>query len=114
MAQDVPFGKAFRNKYFSYKEDLVPLNNGSFGAFPLVVKEKLINLIHQCEDDVDKYIRYDFPRELEESRKIVAELINVDSSTVVFVPNVTTAINAVLRTLIWNPGDVIITLDICE
>ena len=114
MAQGIPFGKSFRNKYFSYGEDLVPLNNGSFGAFPLVVKEKLINLIHECENDVDKYIRYDFPRELEKSRKIVAELINVDSSTVVFVPNVTTAINAVLRSLTWSPGDVIITLDICE
>lgn len=114
MAQSTPFGRAFRSKYFSYREDHVPLNHGSFGAFPLIVKEKLISLIDQCENDVDKYTRYDYPREMEKSRKIVSELINVDSSTVVFVPNVTTAINAVLRSLTWAPGDIIITLDICK
>lgn len=54
------------------------------------------------------FIRYIYPKMLDESRKAVAELLNAPVEGVVFVPNATTGINTVLRNLVFSPGDVII------
>ena len=112
MAEGLLYGKALRDKHFLYKDGYVPLNHGSFGTFPRAVKDEMIRLLDQCEGNVDGYIRYTYPVELEKSRQIAADLLNVDSSTVVFLPNATTAINVVLRALTWRPEDVIMYLDI--
>ena len=65
----------------------------------------------QCESHPDTYVRYEFPPLLEASRKVVAELLNVEPSTIVFVPNATMAWNTILRSFTWEQGDVILTCD---
>ena len=45
---------------------------------------------------------------LKESREAVAKYLNADAQTCVLVTNTTTALNTVLRGLVFNPGDVII------
>ena len=92
-----------------FDEDYVPLNHGSFGAFPRVVQEKFFELSTQNEAKPDTYIRYEYPALLEESRSIMAEMLNVEPSTVVFQQNATTALNVILRSLAWAEGDVILT-----
>lgn len=59
----------------------------------------------------DRFIRYDYPRLLDESRSAMAEFLNVPVDEVVFVPNATTAINVVLRNLNYQEGDLIVYLD---
>lgn len=56
----------------------------------------------------DAFIRYDYPKLLDKSREAIADYLHVPSSTCVFVPNATTAMNTVLRNLVYKPGDVII------
>jgi len=56
----------------------------------------------------DEYIRYEYPKLLDESREAAAQLLNVPVDTVTFVPNATTGINTVLRNIEWAPGDRII------
>ena len=97
-----------------FDKDYVPLNHGSFGAYPKVVQDKIAALAVQSEARPDTYIRYEFPPLLEKSRQQVAGLMNVDPSTIVFVPNASTAGNTVLRSLAWGKGDVILTFSLSK
>ena len=108
------FGRPLREKYFMFDKDYVPLNNGSFGAAPTPVNDRMHELAVQCAAKPDTYIRYDFPAMLEESRKMAADILKANPSDVVFVPNATTAVNVVLRSLDWQKGDVILTFDISK
>lgn len=56
----------------------------------------------------DRFIRYEYPRLLDESRQAMASFLNVPVETVVFLPNATTGINTVLRSLRFEKGDRIV------
>ena len=62
----------------------------------------------QCESTPDPFIRYTYPKLLDESRAAVAKVINAPVDGVVFVPNATTGVNTVLRNIVWNEGDEIL------
>ncbi|KAI5359011.1 Putative aminotransferase class V domain, pyridoxal phosphate-dependent transferase, major [Septoria linicola] len=95
-------------KHFLFQGDYRNLNHGSFGTYPRAVRTSLRALQDECEGQPDRFIRYTYPRKLDESREAVAKYLNVPTETVVFVPNATTGVNTVLRNLVWQPGDVII------
>ena len=103
------FGRPLREQHFLFEKDYMPLNHGSFGAFPKPVRDKLVERAIQSESQPDTYIRYEFPVFLEESRETVAKLLRVEPSSVVFLPNGATAGNTILRSMVWEKGDVILT-----
>jgi hercynylcysteine S-oxide lyase len=111
MANSVPFGRQLREKHFLFDGNYVPLNHGSFGAFPRCVKAKMQELSELCEAKPDTYIRRDYFYELEKSREVVAGLLNVSQKDIVYVSNATVAFNAVIRSLVFKENDVIITFD---
>jgi selenocysteine lyase/cysteine desulfurase len=49
----------------------------------------------------DPFIRYEYPKLVDESRQAVADLLSAPVETVVFVPNATNGLNTVLRNLQW-------------
>lgn len=58
-----------------------------------------------AEASPDHFIRYKYPKLLDESREAMAKLLNTPASTLVFVPNATTGVNTVLRNLTYEAGD---------
>ncbi len=80
-------------------------SSGSFGTYPLPVRDALRTFQDRAEGTPDLFIRFDYPRHLDESRQAIAKLLNVPVEEIVFVPNATTAINTVLRNLIFKEGD---------
>ncbi len=50
----------------------------------------------------DPFIRYDYPKLLDESRAAIAKVLNAPLSTVVFVPNATTGVNTIIRNIVWD------------
>ena len=60
----------------------------------------------------DRYIRYEYPDLLDKSRAAAASYLNVRVDELVIVPNVSTAVNAILRNLRFEKGDVIVYLDV--
>ncbi len=50
----------------------------------------------------DVFIRYDLPKKIDEGREAVAKLLKVPTDTVVFETNATTAVNTVLRNMVWD------------
>ena len=108
LAPAVPFGLPMRASHFIYDEAYTPLNHGSYGAFPAAVRDYRIQLQDQIEARPDHVIRNVVPPLLEEARAAIAPLLGVPTNEVVFVPNATTAVNTVLRNLLFEEGDVIV------
>lgn len=84
---------------------------GSFGSFPIAIRDKFRGYQDACEARPDVFIRYEYPKLLDESRAAVAKIVNAPEDTVVFVGNATVGVNTVFRNLTWNPDgkDVIVT-----
>ncbi|KAK9329334.1 pyridoxal phosphate-dependent transferase [Lipomyces starkeyi] len=105
-----PFGHDLR-KYFLFDSDYISLNHGSFGTYPVVVRDHLRKQQDEAEAQPDKYIRYTYPELLDRSRAAVAEVLSVSVNECVFVQNATSGVNTVLRNLVYTPADVIIYFD---
>ncbi|KAI1416571.1 aminotransferase family protein-like protein [Hypoxylon sp. FL1857] len=108
MVAMVPFGRQMRQAHFSFASSYTPLNHGSFGAFPSCVRSYQRELQRETEAKPDTFIRFTYPRLLQEAREAVAPLLGAETDEVVFVPNALTAINTVLRNLKYRDGDVIL------
>lgn len=108
MAQPVPFGRAMRDAHFNFDPDYMPLNHGSFGTYPTPVGQRLSSCQRAAEACPDTFIRYELPVELDASRNAIASFLNISTDEVVFIPNATTGVNVVLRSLRFRKGDVIV------
>lgn len=108
MSNQLQFGHAMRQACFSFASDYVPLNHGSFGTYPTSVLEQLQAFQRDSETKPDHFIRYEIPRQLDESRAAIASFLRVPVAEVVFIPNASTGVNTVLRSLQYQQGDVIV------
>ena len=95
-------------KAFGFAHDYRNLNHGSFGTYPTAIRSVLRHYQDEAEARPDAFIRYDYPKLLDESRTAVADCLHAPVSACVFVSNATTGVNTVLRGLVFEPGDVII------
>ncbi|KAM5354164.1 hypothetical protein ACJ41O_000814 [Fusarium nematophilum] len=100
LKKDFPFDPEWRN-----------LNHGSFGTYPLAIQAKFRAYQEASESRPDVFIRYEYPKLLDESRAAVAEILNAPLEGTVFVSNATVGVNTIFRNLVWNPDgkDVIIS-----
>lgn len=108
LLKPVSFGRSMRETHFSFAPTYNNLNHGSFGAYPKYVLRRLRELQDQCEARPDVFIRYDYPKLLDDSRAAVASYLAVPVDDVVLVPNASVATNIVLRNLKYKRGDVIV------
>jgi isopenicillin-N epimerase len=90
---------------------VVFLNHGSFGAAPRVVLEEQARLRAALEADPVRFFEDRYEPLLEASRRALAEFVGARHENLVFVPNATTGVNTVLRSLRLDPGDELVTTD---
>jgi cysteine sulfinate desulfinase/cysteine desulfurase-like protein len=102
------FGRPMRDSEFLFASSFTPLNHGSYGAYPRVIREAQDGFQKRCHERPSPFFVYDLPILIDESRKSAAPLLGVDVDEVVFVPNATTGVNTVLRNLKWEAGDVVV------
>ncbi|WJG35369.1 pyridoxal phosphate-dependent transferase [Fusarium oxysporum Fo47] len=104
------FGSAIK-KEFMFDPEWRNLNHGSFGTYPQAVRTKFREYQDASEARPDPFIRYEYPKILDENRAAVAKLLNAPVDSVVFVSNATTGVNTVYRNMKWNEDgkDVIIS-----
>lgn len=84
------------------------LNHGSFGACPKVVLDAQDEVRAALERQPVGFMLRQFEDRLARSRHALANFLSADASDVVFVPNATSGVNAVLRSLALAPGDEIL------
>ncbi|KAI9849742.1 MAG: hypothetical protein M1838_006278 [Thelocarpon superellum] len=105
-------------KHFLFDDKYINLNHGSFGTYPAPVLHALQRYQVLCEKRPDPFIRYTYPADLDRSRADLASLLHVPVEEVVLVPNATTGVNTVLRSLTYQAGEKIIyfstTYGACE
>ncbi len=85
------------------------LNHGSFGACPQPVLDCQAELRERLERDPHRFLVHDAPRLLAASRELLAAFVGADPADLVFVDNATTAVNTVLASFDFQPGDEVLT-----
>ncbi|MBW4537680.1 MAG: aminotransferase class V-fold PLP-dependent enzyme [Myxacorys chilensis ATA2-1-KO14] len=97
------------SKCWNLDPDVTFLNHGSFGACPTPVLEFQQALRQRLERQPLKFFSRDFEALLDQARQTLADFVGADSEDLVFVPNATTGVNAVLRSLHFTPDDELLT-----
>lgn len=85
------------------------LNHGSFGACPKQVLEFQQRLRSQIEHEPLRFFGREWEPLLDDARSKLAAFVGADVQDLVFVPNATTGVNSVLRSLTFSPEDEILT-----
>lgn len=85
------------------------LNHGSFGACPRTVLKAQSLLREQLENEPLRFFVREWEGLLDDARRKLAAFVGADVEDLVFVPNATTGVNSVLRSLIFHPEDEILT-----
>src|SRR5438105_15044199 len=101
------FGRALQRK-FRLESGVDFLNHGSFGAAPLEVLDAAAGWRDQMEANPDHFFRDVLPQALRRAAAELAEFVRADPADIAFVENASAAINSVLRSLDFKPGDEIL------
>lgn len=89
------------------------LNHGSFGGCPGPVLDEQTRLRAEMERRPIEWLarERDLDPKLDRAREALAAVVGGDARDLVFVPNATTAVNAVLRSAHFEPGDDLVFTD---
>jgi hypothetical protein len=101
------FGKQMR-KEFLFADGYIPLNHGSYGTYPRSVHAAKLGWQQLAEQRPDYFIRKKYVHQLNKCRGIAAKAIKANLSDCVFVMNVTTGVNEILRSLKWHAGETVL------
>ncbi|NJS10411.1 MAG: aminotransferase class V-fold PLP-dependent enzyme [Microcoleus sp. CSU_2_2] len=95
--------------YWLLDREITFLNHGSFGACPSPVLEAQTCFREQLEKEPLRFFMREFEPLLDTARNELAAFVGAGADELAFVPNATTGINAVLRSLSFEPGDELLT-----
>lgn len=85
------------------------LNHGSFGACPKSVLAAQRALIDELEAEPVRFFQRGYEERLDVARGELAAFLGAQPQDLVFVPNATAGVNTVLRSLVFRPGDEVLT-----
>jgi isopenicillin-N epimerase len=91
--------------------DLVFVNHGSFGACPRAVLAVQADLRAELEANPVAFLGRALEDRLDQARARLADFLGADPADLAFVPNATSGVASVLRSLRFAPGDDLVTTD---
>ena len=103
-----PFGP---DSPWRFAPGLIYLTHGTFGACPVSVLDAQRAMIDELEADPIQILYREFETRRDVARYAVAEFLHADPEGLVVVPNATTGVSTVLRSLRLRPGDELLTTD---
>ena len=96
---------------FLLDPNLTFLNHGSFGACPRVVLDAQLAYRERMERDPVRFLALELEPRLDEARERVAAFVDAAPEDLVFVRNATSAVNTVLASFPFEPGDELLVTD---
>jgi isopenicillin-N epimerase len=90
---------------------LIFLNHGSFGACPVPVLQALQHWQRETERNPVALLGRRSADLLRQARDALAAALGADTDDLVFMPNATTGVNTVARSLALTAGDEVLTTD---
>lgn len=90
---------------------VVFLNHGSFGACPRAILDRQSELRDELEREPLQFLYRTWERRIDAAREALASFVGADPDDLAFVPNATTGVNTVLRSLAFEEGDELLTTD---
>jgi isopenicillin-N epimerase len=87
------------------------LNHGSFGACPKSILERQSRLRERLEREPVRFLARELEGLLDSARRALADFVGASPDGLVFVPNATAGVNAVLKSLDLERGDEILLTD---
>jgi isopenicillin-N epimerase len=97
---------------FMVRRDIAFLNHGSYGACPRPVFETYQAWQRELENQPVEFLGRRVRGLLAEARAALGDFLGTDADNVVYTPNVTWAINAVVHSMELKPGDEILATDL--
>ena len=91
--------------------DIDFLNHGSFGAAPLRVLDAQSTMRARLESEPVRFFQREFEPELDAARLRLADFLGTHEQDLVFIPNATAGVNAVVRSLHFDRDDQILITD---
>jgi isopenicillin-N epimerase len=98
-------------QHWTLEPGLAFLNHGSFGACPRPVLEQQQRLRDELERQPVEFFVRRLPARLDAARRRLAAFLGTDPESLAAIPNATTGVNAVLRSLDLGPDDELLTTD---
>ncbi len=96
---------------FLLEPDVHFLNHGSFGACPKPVFEEYQRIQMQLERQPVRFLGREFRERMAGARTELAAYLGADADDLTYVPNTTTGLNIVARSLHLKPGDEVLGTD---
>ncbi len=96
---------------FLLDPDLVFLNHGSFGACPRAVMEAYQRWQIELERNPVEFLGRRSAELLAHSRAVLARALGADPQDLVYLPNASSGVNTVARSIALRPGDEVLTSD---
>ena len=90
---------------------LIYLTHGTYGACPVPVLAAQRALMDELEASPIQFHYREYEARLDAAREAVAAFIHADPEGIAVVPNATTGVSTVLRSLRFRPGDELLTTD---
>jgi len=106
-----PLTKEQIQQLWSLDRSFTFLNHGSFGATPKPIMEERLRLLQHVESQPVRFYSREIDTHFDRARDALSSFLNADPEGLVFVPNATTGVNTVLKSLEFEPGDEILITD---
>ncbi len=102
------FGAGIKDR-FLLDPDCTHLNHGSFGAIARPVYDAADTMKRRIEFQPSRFMMEEYPNLVRDNAAALGRFLGARAEDIVFVDNATQAANAVLRSLVFMPGDEILT-----
>ncbi len=98
-------------QFWQLDQQVIFLNHGSFGACPIPVLQVQQQLRNQLEQEPVRFFGREFEPLLDQARTQLAQFVGAKTSEIAFIPNATTGVNSILRSLFLSPQDQLLVTD---